>query len=96
MTIEKMCFVNPEDFKAVRITCEQCASATVIPLSQFSGIAALLERPCVTCNTPSGLGRNTKELNRLIIFSETLGELAEIMKGRGIKYSLRIECPKNE
>ena len=96
MTIETMCFVNPEDVKEVRITCGQCGSATVVPTKELNRVAVLVESNCVTCGTPSGFKRDTMECKRLILFTETLGLLAEIMKGRNMKYSLRIECPPSE
>jgi hypothetical protein len=94
MTIEKMCFVNPTDIKAVRIACGQCGSATVVPLNQFNSLAALVERNCVTCGTPSGFRRDTTECNRILLLTESLGVLVELMNGRNINYSLQIECPK--
>ena len=93
MTIEKMCFVKPEDIQAVRITCGECGTASLTPLNQFSSIAAVLSRHCSGCGTETGLRQGTKEWQELVLFTELLGKLSANLKGRAITYSLRIECP---
>jgi hypothetical protein len=94
VTIEKTCFVYPADIKAVRIVCSGCNTTTSIRMNDLSHIASLVERNCVMCGQPTGFPKNTKESNELIVFNETLGRLAELMKGRHIAFSIQIECPE--
>ncbi len=93
MTIEKVCFVAPEDFRAVKIACKQCGSFTVVPLDDVSAIAPLLERNCIGCGTPSGFARDTEEWKSVLLLSENLAALKAKMQARNVAYSLQIDCP---
>lgn len=93
MTIEKMCFIGPEDIKAARISCKTCSSSTIVPLKEINNIAVLLERDCAVCGSSTGLAKGSREWEDVILLGEKLGQLADTMKARGITYTLRIECP---
>jgi hypothetical protein len=93
MTIEKMCFIKPEDVKAAKISCKACGSSTIVPLKEINNIAVLLERDCVVCGSSTGFTKGSREWEDVILLGEKLGRLADTMKARGITYSLRIECP---
>ena len=93
MTIEKICFLSPEDFKAVKITCKNCKSFTVVPINEAASLAPLLERNCISCSTPSGINRGTKEWEDIMLLGEKLASLHATMRERNITYSLKIECP---
>jgi hypothetical protein len=93
VTIEKVCFVAPEDFKAVKIACKNCKSFTVVPINEAASLAPLLERNCISCGTPSGIRKGTKEWEDILLVGEKLANLQATMRERGIIYSLRIECP---
>lgn len=94
MTIEKTCFISPEDFKAVKIGCKKCGSFTVVPLGDISAIAPLLERNCIGCGSPSGFGRDTDEWKSVLLLSENLAKLKDKMQATNVSYSLQIECPQ--
>jgi hypothetical protein len=93
MTIEKVCFVSPEDFKAVKISCKNCKSFTVVPINEAASLAPLLERDCISCGTPSGIRKGTKEWEDILLVGEKLANLQDTMRERNISYSLKIECP---
>jgi hypothetical protein len=94
MTIDKSCFVNPEDIRAVRIQCVKCGAANMVPIGKLGNIGLVITVPCVHCGEPSGIKVGTKECEEIIVFSDILGRLAEALKGRRITYSLQIECPE--
>lgn len=98
MTFEKMCFVSPEDILSVQFECTNCGAATTIPVDKLENgdIGIVLTNNCRHCRTPTGLAINTKELAELIDFNLLLGKLSKTLKGRGIKLSFKVECPKGE
>jgi hypothetical protein len=93
MTIERMCFIKPDDVKSAKISCNACGSSTIVPLKEISNIAALLERNCIVCGSPTGFKKDSREWQDVLLFGEKLGHLSNTMKARGITYTLRIECP---
>lgn len=93
MTIEKVCFLSPEDFKAVKITCKQCGTFTVVPINEAASLAPLVERNCISCGTPSGIKKDTTEWQDIMLVGEKLAGLVNTMQGRCIAYSLKIDCP---
>jgi hypothetical protein len=93
MTIEKMCFVNPEDIKAIKISCVACGSSTLVSLGEATNLATIIERNCAVCGSATGFRRNTREWEELVLLGERLKQLPDTMKSRGITYSFRIECP---
>jgi len=93
MTVEKVYFLNPEDITAVRIQCNECRSALIVPLQAVGNIGATIVSSCQHCHTPSGVVIGTREMQELIAFNETLAKLAANLKGRNIKYSLQVQWP---
>lgn len=94
MTIEKTCFISPEDLEAVRIACNQCGSFTVVPLKEIASVSALLERNCIGCGKLSGFRRDTRDWQDVLILGEKLASLQAIMQGMSVTYSLKIKCPE--
>jgi hypothetical protein len=94
VTFEKTCFVSPQDILSVRIQCAKCGSANIVPLAKLGRIGNALASNCIHCGEPSGIGMGTRELEELVVFSDILGRLAGSLKGRNVKYSFQIECPK--
>jgi hypothetical protein len=95
MTQERKCFVSPQDISAVRLQCSQCKAAVIIPVEKLQkggGFVAELSRDCPYCRNPSGLNLETRELAELTDFNILLGKLSEILKGRGVEFSLQVEC----
>jgi hypothetical protein len=90
MTIEKICFVGPDDILAVRIECAACGTANTIPIGRLGRIPLHLEGQC-GCGQNSGFGKGTKEIQEVELFGATLGNLAGNLKGRSIKLSLQIK-----
>ena len=82
----------PEDILAIRITCVQCQTAMMIPIKELTGANVALTRHCPCCHTASGFNAGTQELNNLLHFTVLLAGLQEMVKGRGITYSLEIVC----
>ena len=93
MTVEKMCFISPDDIRGVRIECSKCGAATFIPIVKLANIATRIGTNCLHCGAASGLQSGTQEWQEVVVFSDTLSKLAGHMQGRNIKYSLTIECP---
>ena len=92
MTIEKVCFVKPEDIKAIRIECGKCGAANIIPLNSSAGVDTLLTSKCHHCMADSGLKIGTKALEDVMVFSDLLTKLNGHLQGMNIRYSLQIEC----
>jgi hypothetical protein len=92
MTIEKICFVDVEDIKELRVSCAKCGAASTLPVNQLSNVASLVGGLCVACGTEPGVRRGTNEWNRIIGFIDHLEQIKEALKGRNIKLSFRIDC----
>jgi len=93
MTVEQVCFVSPEDIRGVRVECAKCHAAKIVPIAQCKGVAQAIVSDCQYCGQVTGFNFGTNEVEEFAIFNDVLSKLAKIMQGRGIKYSVQIECP---
>jgi hypothetical protein len=94
MTIEKICFVRPEDIKAIRITCTACSASTIVPLKEALNVGVFLAKNCGACGSQTSFRQDTQEWKDLVLLGERLQKLPDMMKSRSITYSIQIECPK--
>jgi hypothetical protein len=93
MTIEKKCFIKPEDIVAVSFQCKVCKSTTTIPIQKLtnSNVQSLLMKNCPHCQAESSFSMGTTELEHFIRFNVTLTRLAELLQGRNIEYGFEIK-----
>src|ERR1022692_347520 len=92
MTIEKVCFVDLEDIKELRLTCKTCGYSSTLPLGALSNFATLIERGCVACNKDFDIRRGTDEWNRILGFVDNLDRVETSLQGRRLKISMRVDC----
>jgi hypothetical protein len=96
MTIEKSCFIHPEDIEAVQFKCTHCGGATTIPIKQLinGDLRIFLMQPCRHCRTESGFAINSSELEHLLTLTTILGGLPALFKGRNLQFSFQVKCPE--
>jgi hypothetical protein len=94
MTFEKKCLIEMEDIKAVQYECGKCHSAVVIPIHNLNKemAASISMAVCNHCQTPYGFAPATQETRTFVEFSEALSKIAEVMKGRNLRFRLDIKC----
>jgi len=98
MTVEKVCFVTPEDIISVRFQCgnKDCGASVIVPISRLinGDIGLLITGACQRCRTASGFNIGMKDLENFLAFNELLAKLKDTMQGKNLKFSLQIECPE--
>lgn len=94
MTVEKKCFIRPEDIVSVQFQCAKCKASTTIPVGKLSqhSIKSVITQSCLHCGEMSGFMEGTQETTAIINFNFLLGMLSGVLKNRGIDYSLQTEC----
>ena len=95
MTLERKCFVAPEDILSIRLTCGQCGSALAIPIAtlEHRDISAIMLKACPYCGAASGFSPQTREWEDIVQFNILLSRLVGTTNGRNLRYSFEIECP---
>jgi len=95
MTIEKVCFIHPEDIEAVQFKCTDCGGTTSVPIAklQASDLEIFITSACHHCRKPSGFA-NGSELEYLLKFTTILEGLTRILKDKNLQFSFQIKCPE--
>ncbi len=96
MTIEKMCFIAPEDIESVQFKCAKCSGSITVPVSKLGtgDIGLVITRVCPHCRTESGFTHGASDLDHFMNFALVLGRLTEIFKGKNVQFSFQVKCPE--
>ena len=94
MTLEKKCFIKPNDILSVRFQCPKCKASSTIPLNKLTpqSLQVLLMRNCQHCDAPPAFTIGTSEMDHFITFNTLLARLTELLRGRPFEYGLEIAC----
>ena len=95
MTIEKVCFIHPEDIEAVQFKCTHCGGTTTVPIAQLKSgaLKMFVTSVCQHCQTASGFA-NGSELEYLLQFTTIMEALTRILKGKNLQLSFEVKCPE--
>jgi hypothetical protein len=91
MTIEKKCFIRPEDIVSVQFQCANCKAAVTVPVGK-GDIGFVITRACPHCRKESGFQMGMQDLEQFIVFNDLLGKLTGILQGKNLQFSLQVEC----
>jgi hypothetical protein len=89
VTIDKKCFLEFGDIKAVQITCKDCGAALIVPLAK---IGSYFPINCTRCNADFMMP-GTDEAESVAKFFHYVTKMDAIIKGRKFHMNLEIICP---